>query len=199
MNGFRINIIGGSGSGTSTLGKTVAKALAVPSFDSDDYYHAPTDPPFQKPRPAGERYGLICRDLRPDQNWVLSGGIDGWHPLPKLDFTCVVFLYVPTPVRIERLRLRERARFGARIEAGGDMHDTHKEFIEWASRYDEGDVEGKTLARHETYLSNQRCTILEYRGVYTMPDITEDVLQSICRSRNATEPSGEPEPPTTRL
>jgi len=179
---YRINVIGASGSGTSSLGKSLASALAIPHFESDDYFHAPTDPPFQSPRHPEERYELICRDLGPEANWVLSGGIVGWLPSPKLDFTCIVFLYVPTSTRIERLRIRELARFGSRIEEGGDMHDSHKGFIEWASRYDLGDVDGKTLAKHETYLLNQRCTVLTYRGINTVSDITANVLQSICRS-----------------
>ncbi len=182
MTEFRIQVIGASGSGTSTLGKSLASALAIPHFESDDYFHAPTDPPFQRPRPAEQRYELISRDLRPDQNWVLSGGIVGWLPAPHLNFTCIVFLYVPTPVRIERLRNRELQRFGSRIEEGGDMYGMHTEFIDWASRYDEGDVEGKTLARHEVYLSSQQCTVLVYRGVDPVQFITASVLHSICRS-----------------
>lgn len=176
---YRINVIGASGSGTSSLGKSLASALAIPHFESDDYFHAPTDPPFQSLRPPEERYELICRDLGSEANWVLSGGIVGWLPSPRLNFTCIVFLYVPTPVRIERLRLRERTRFGHRVDEGGDMHDTHEEFIDWASRYDAGDIEGKTLALHEAYLRNQPCTILEYRGVETVPHITASVLRSI--------------------
>lgn len=185
MIGIRINVIGGSGSGTSTLGRALAATLAIPHFDSDDYFHAPADPPFQKPRDAEERHELICRDLRPDQNWVLSGGIVGWLPDPGLEFTCIVFLYVPTPVRIERLRFRERSRFGSRIEEGGDMHDTHVAFIDWASRYDEGDVAGKTLARHEAYLRDQPCTVLEYRGVKTVREISASVLRSIADPETA--------------
>jgi len=188
----RINVIGASGSGTSTLGRSLASALAIPHFESDDYYHAPTDPPYQKPRPAEQRYELICRDLRPEQNWVLSGGIVGWLPCPNLDFTWIVFLCVPTPVRIERLRIRERARFGSRIEEGGDMYDSHRRFIDWASRYDEGDVEGKTLARHEAYLANQRCPVLVFRGVDTVPGITARVLQSIQGRRRSTASPDSP-------
>ena len=91
---FRINVIGASGSGTSTLGQSVALALDIPYFDSDDYFHAPSDPPFQRQRPAEERYQLVCRDLRPDTSWVLAGGIGDWVPSPILNFTCIVFLYV---------------------------------------------------------------------------------------------------------
>ena len=184
---FRINVIGASGSGTSTLGQSIALALDIPYFDCDDYFHAPSDPPFQRQRPAGERYQLVCRDLLPDTSWVLAGGIEGWVPCPMLSFTCIVFLYVPTAVRIERLRHRERMRFGHRIDEGGDMHDTHEKFLDWASRYDTGDIEGKTLARHEAYLTKQLCPVLKYRGVSSVSDVTISVLQYIGKIRDAKE------------
>ena len=184
---FRINVIGASGSGTSTLGQSVAFALGIPYFDSDDYFHAPSDPPFQRQRSAEDRYQLVCRDLRPDTSWVLAGGIVDWVPSPILNFTCIVFLYVPTTVRVERLRHRERMRFGHRIEQGGDMHGTHEKFLDWASRYDTGDIEGKTLARHEAYLTKQQCPVLKYHAVSSVSDVTISVLQSIGKIRNAKE------------
>ena len=122
---------------------------------------------------------LICRDLMPEKNWILSGGIVTWTPCPPLDFTCIVFLYVPTEVRMERLRRRERKRFGNRIDEDGDMYLTHKKFIDWASRYDTGDIEGKTLARHEAYLRRQQIPVLEYRGIAEVTDITSRVLRAI--------------------
>lgn len=188
MTEYRINVIGASGSGTSTLGRSLASILSIAHFDSDDYFHTLTDPPFQRPRPAEERYELIFRDLKPETNWVLSGGIVDWHPCPHLNFTCIVFLYVPTDVRIERLRLRERVRFGNRIQAGGDMFDTHQEFLNWASRYDQGDIEGKTLARHQAYLLNQKCLVLKFCGMMPVADIAASVLQSIQSNEIATDP-----------
>ena len=179
MTGIRINLIGASGSGTSTVGRSLASALSLPHFDSDDFYHTSSDPPFQNPRPVEERYELIRRDLSPDASWILSGGIVGWSPIPVLDFTCVVFLYVPMPLRVERLRLREQEYFGNRILIGGDMHNTHDEFIAWASAYDVGGIEGKTLARHEAYLKAQSCRVLEFRDFLTVADITEKVIQSL--------------------
>ena len=78
-------------------------------------------------------------------------------------------------------------RFGDRIDEGGDMHDTHEKFLQWASRYDTGDIEGKTLARHEAYLTKQQCPVLKYHGVSSVSDITISVLQSIRKIRNAKE------------
>ncbi len=181
MAGIRINVIGASGSGTSTIGRSLAGALSIPHLDSDDYYHAPTDPPFQKWREPEERNRLMRRDLSKDGNWVLSGGTMGWTPCPKLDFTCIVFLYVPTAVRMERLRQRERERFGSRILEGGDMWSTHQEFLDWASRYDVGDIEGKTLARHEEYLHAQHCAVLDIRGVLPVSQVTAAVLRTVYR------------------
>ena len=173
----RINVIGASGSGTSTVGRSLASTLSIPHFESDDYYHAPSDPPFQNRRADTDRYELICRDLLSNQNWVLSGGVSEWSPVVK--FTCIVFLYVPTPVRMERLRRRESHRFGERILKGGDMYTIHEEFIDWASRYDAGDIDGKTLARHEAYLKDQDCKVLEFRGVLPVEHIAKMVHESI--------------------
>lgn len=175
----RINVIGASGSGASTVGRSLAVALSVGYFDCDDYFHVPTDPPFQRQRTAAERHAAIMADLLTDESWVLGGGVAGWDPYPELQFTCIVFLYVPTSIRIPRLRERERLRFGDRIESGGDMNKTHEEFIAWASRYDVGDVEGKTLARHEAYLDTQTCPVVKLRGDDPLASLTADVLGAI--------------------
>lgn len=164
MANFRINVLGASGSGATTVGKSLASLFCIPHFDCDDYFHLPSDPPFQKPRPAKERCRLLEADLGTRQNWVLSGGVVGWDPSPNLGFTCHVFLHLPTSIRLQRLKSREKERFGSRIEQGGDMHQTHTEFLEWASKYDQGGIEGKTLQRHVAYLQQQPTPVFEYRG-----------------------------------
>ena len=182
MNDHRINILGASGCGATTTGRAVAAALSAAHFDSDDYFHAPSDPPFQKPRPALERHAMIVRDLGARPSWVLSGGVAGWTPYPALDFTLVVLLWTPTIERIARLRRREAERFGARIAPGGDMHEIHEAFVAWASRYDAGDVEGKTLARHEAYLAAQTCAVLDLREAMTVAERTETILHALDRA-----------------
>ncbi len=122
---------------------------------------------------------MIVADLSPTESWVLSGGVAGWDPYPQLEFTLVVLLWVPTPIRIERLRRRERERFGDRVLKGGDMHESHEAFIEWASKYDVGDIEGKTLARHEAYLATQTCSVLELRDVFPKDQATDVILAAL--------------------
>ena len=74
MREFRVNIIGASGTGKTTLGAALAKRLGCPHFDSDDYYHFPTDPPFRKQRTPEERLALLEADLSKHRSWILSGG-----------------------------------------------------------------------------------------------------------------------------
>ena len=74
----RIHILGASGTGTTTLGGALAEHLAVPHFDSDDFFWLPTDPPFGKPRLREERLKLLEPKLRASPAWVLSGSNRGW-------------------------------------------------------------------------------------------------------------------------
>lgn len=175
----RINILGASGSGTSTTGQALAAALSLPYFDSDDYFHGPSDPPFQNPRSPQQRYDLITADLQPTTRWVLGGVVDAWKPYPQLEFTMIAFLWVPTSIRIERLRRREYQRFGQRILPGGDMHAAHEAFIAWAARYDIGGIEGRTLARHEAYLKAQACTVIEIREERSTTEIIAEIMASL--------------------
>jgi adenylate kinase family enzyme len=135
----RIRILGASDSGTTTLGKTLAALLKLPHFDSDDYFWLPTSPPFQKARPRPEQEATLESALADHSNWVLSGSCCGWGDfiIPKM--TLVVFLFVRCEIRIERLRAREIGSYGeSALRPGGEMATQHTEFLEWASRYDDG-------------------------------------------------------------
>lgn len=179
MHPHRINILGASGCGASTVGRQLSAALAIPYFDCDDYYHEPTDPPFLRQRTPADRHTLLTADLGRETSWVLSGGVAGWEPYPQLHFTLIVFLWVPAPIRLERLRRREQARFGPRVLPGGDMHAAHEDFLAWAARYDAGNVEGKTLAQHEAYLAAQTCPVLQFRDAQPTNQIVNAITQSL--------------------
>lgn len=73
MLGVRINILGASGVGKSTLGIALAQRLSLPHFDADAYYHLPTDPPFRVQRAPEDRRDLLEGDLGKHPCWILSG------------------------------------------------------------------------------------------------------------------------------
>jgi hypothetical protein len=110
-------------------------------------------------------------------DWVLSGSLDTWgDPVVPL-FDLVVFVFVPTEVRLQRLRDREARRFGRDATSpGGWRHQETKEFIEWASHYDDGTGEGRNLPRHLKWLATLTCSVMKVDGRLPIPDLLDEVL-----------------------
>lgn len=84
----------------------------------------------------------------------------GWGDFLVADLDLVVYLYVEKEARIKRLKERERARFGDRIDSGHDMHENHKSFMEWASSYEDGDLAMRSRVSEEAWMKNLGCKIV---------------------------------------
>ena len=170
----RIHIVGASGSGTTTLGVALAAATGAAHLDTDNFFWMPTDPPFTTRRPVDERLQLLTAGLDRHAAWVLTGSLLDWGNVFIPRFTLVVFLCLPPDIRIERLRQRERQRYGNAIDPGGRMHASHSEFIAWAKRYDDPAFEGRSLARHRAWLELLPCPVVEILGT---PSVEESVAR----------------------
>ncbi len=178
MRAGRIHIMGAPGSGTTTVGRALASALAVPHHDTDDYYWRPTDPPYRNPRPLEERLHLAREMFLPRPGWVVSGSLESWGRDVAAMLDLVVFLLVPAEVRLARLRVREARLFGEDvIGKGGWRHEEAEEFFEWASHYDDGTREGRNRARHETWLSTLSCPVQRIDGARSVEAIVADIAQ----------------------
>lgn len=172
----RIHITGASGSGTTTLGKALAKKMGVPLFDTDDYFWSPSKPPFQKKREKKKRQKLLMADLKKRQKWILSGSLCGWGDITIPLFDLVIFLWVPTEVRIERLKKREIERFGEdALFPSGEMYENHRDFIAWASQYDEGGTFMRSLALHNQWLQDLDCPVIRFEGEKALEEIIEEL------------------------
>lgn len=161
-----IIIFGASGSGTTSLGKALAQQLNCKHFDIDDYYWLNTYVPFTVVRPIKERIELLLADIAKCNYFVMSGNMgSSWSELFVPLFDLAVFNFTPTEVRINRIRAREIERFGDRILEGGDMYEEHEKFIDWASRYDTGNVaSGRTLKKQTEWASILPCPVLRVDG-----------------------------------
>ncbi|MEN5277291.1 adenylate kinase [Brucella sp. TWI432] len=160
----KIYITGASCSGVSTLGSALSKLYETPQVDVDDFYWMPTDPPFSVKRPFEERVRLIAERQSTADGWILTGSFIGWGEALIRDVDLIVFLYTPSAIRLQRLDQREAARHGDRIRPGGDMHEAHLAFREWASGYDDPDFAGRNLAQHERWLGQQTAPTLTLQG-----------------------------------
>jgi adenylate kinase family enzyme len=161
----RVHIVGASGSGTTSLAVTMSAKHGHRHLDTDDFFWLPTSPPYREKRPRDARLALLRRALSESPRWVLSGSLCGWGDALIPEFELVVFLAVPTPIRLRRLQQREVERYGREaVTAGGAQHDTHRAFLEWAGQYDTGGLEMRSLALHEAWLTALPCMVVRLEG-----------------------------------
>lgn len=172
----RIHITGASGSGVSTLGAALAEALGVVQLDTDDFYWAPTEPPFLEKRPMPERLERLEAALDTAARWVLSGSALGWGEPLVPRFELVVFLYLPPEVRLARLLAREQARYGDRIAPTGDMYAQHLDFMDWCRSYDTATDFSRNLHLHNQWLAALPCPVLRIEGDQSVEESLARVL-----------------------
>ena len=184
----RIHVIGGSGSGTTTLGRALSGSLRIPHFDSDDYYWIPTVPRYRIKRDKAVRDARIGEDVRTFDDWVWSGSAVSWQHGALDRIGLCVFLTLPPEVRLARLRIREEQRRAA-LPAGAltGFEEESAAFLEWATRYDDGGLEVRSLAMHEQWLARLDCPVLRLDGDRTTEQRVNAVLHAIEPSVNENE------------
>ena len=165
----RINIVGAAGAGTTTLGKGLASKLKCMHFEADDFLWLPTTPPYQEMRSHSEKVQIAYESLAAQKSFVISGSVSSWGSRITELLTHVVYLYVPTEIRLSRLVKRETERFG-RIDA---------DFYEWAAQYDEGRLPGRSRAKHESWLSSLDCKVTKLDGVQTVDESLDRITKDL--------------------
>src|SRR3989442_9843753 len=150
MNFRRIHITGASGAGTTTLGQALASRLGYAFLDADDYFWESTNPPFQTKRTKEDRLRMLADAISRSPSFVLSGSICGWGHAVEDCFDLIVYVHIPSRLRLARLREREIVRNGK----------INQEFIDWAARYDEGGLGVRSRLLHETLLRERCCDVL---------------------------------------
>jgi len=158
-----IIVFGASGSGTTTLGRELARVLNFEHHDIDDYVWKPTTPSYTQMRSQNERVTLLRSAIKGD--FVLSGCLREWEGAFDDMLRLAVFIKTPTELRLERVEQREYARYGDRIKPGGDMYEKHRSFAEYIATYDTGSIESRSLASQTAWLKTLACPVIEVCGV----------------------------------
>ncbi|MHC4953986.1 MAG: AAA family ATPase [Planctomycetota bacterium] len=180
----RIHVVGGAGTGTTTLARALSSKMRVPHLDSDDYYWVPTVPPYKIKRPPAIRDARMIEDLEAWADWVWSGSAVSW----SVDFDrlvgLVVFLTVPRDLRLARLRAREEEEhrdlpYVSQEEIDREISD----FMEWAERYEEAGLEVRSRQMHESWLAKLACPILRLDGDLTTDARVRRVLDALTERR----------------
>jgi len=181
---MHIHIFGASGSGVTTLGLALADELGYPYFDADSYFWEQSNIPFTVKRDPELRNAMLIEALSQTENWILGGSIVSWgDEIPKL-FDLAVFLLLPQDVRLDRLKKREHERYGDIIHIDPERNQKYKDFIAWASGYDDNTTQsstgkglGRTLKVHRDWTAKLNCSYLEIIGDTTVNERINQILQ----------------------
>jgi adenylate kinase family enzyme len=171
----RVHILGASGSGTTSLARTLANAWSVPHADTDDYLWLPTNPPYTALRPVPERLALMEALFLPREAWVLSGALMGWGDRLMSHFDAIVFLTVEPPVRLARLQAREQARYAGRTPSA-DEGAQYQAFLKWAKGYDDPKSQGRSRVGDEEWLSAVPCPVLRLDSTRPVEDLASAIM-----------------------
>ena len=174
-----IHIYGASGSGTTTLARYICQNLPYTLMDTDDYFWLPTDPPFTQTRDKEERIRLMRADMEKAGRVVISGSLVDWGDVFIPYFTLCIRLVTQTQVRLQRIRQRERERFGARINLGGDMYQNHQDFLQWAAAYDTGGPSMRSRVKHDQWQTLLQCPQLVLDGAQPLEYNFEQVKKAL--------------------
>ena len=174
-----IHIYGAAGSGTSTLGRKICKELGYKFMDTDDYFWLPTNPQYTVKREKSERIRLMREEMESAENVVISGSLVDWGDelIPFFDLT--IRVVTDTNLRMERLKKREREKFGERIAPGGDMYEHHLDFLKWAKEYDNGGIDMRSKAKHDEWQKLLQCPQIVLDGAEDLDENFRVVKEKI--------------------
>lgn len=175
---MRLFVTGANGVGKTTTARLLANALHGSAYDLDDLVYEPGDPPYQVMRPVDERIALARALFLGKADWVLSGNGLGWNA-PLLGWFDRVVLLTLTDRAVQHARViaRERARFGARLDPGGDTHATHSEFMDRLAQLD-----GTTEAprdRHGDWLRGVTCPVIRVDAAQPQDKVVRAILDAL--------------------
>ena len=180
---MKIHIMGASCAGSTTLGVALSDRLGSFYFDTDYYFWEPSDPPFTIRRNADERDEMIKQELAKQNDWVVGGSVIQWGSEWKHMFDLVVFLYVPSQIRMQRLKDREFERYGNNLFANSDKALKSEAFINWAKGYDDNTASGRNLKAHESWLEQLTCPIIRIEGDTTVQKRLDTILSYLNSTR----------------
>ena len=158
----RLHIFGASGTGTTTLGATLAQQWGWLHLDADDFFWRQTAQPYSEKIPQAERVPHLLHALHGHTHWVISGGslYDWAQPVVPL-FTHVVFLRLDHATRMQRLQVRERARFGDALDNDPERRRISRAFFDWAAAYDTGGDRQRSWQQHQRWIAQLYCPVLQ--------------------------------------
>ena len=176
---MKILIFGASGTGTTTLGRSLSENLGYTFLDVDDYYWKPTNPPFQEKIPLAERNQSLEEDYHASANVIISGSLVTWGDFWSTAFDLAIFLWLLPNIRLDRLQKREEDRYGKQLYENENQKEKSQAFLDWAAQYDDPTFKGRSIKQHEDWIRILDGQVLQLRGDLTNEERIAKVVQQI--------------------
>ncbi|RZM30211.1 MAG: adenylate kinase [Pedobacter sp.] len=172
---MKIHIVGASCAGSTTLGNALSAEFNIPYFDTDNFFWAASETPYTVKRDPSERNQMLKDELEGREDFIVGGSLVSWGAEWKKVFDLIVFLYIPAEIRLERLVNRELERYGNDIYDNPQRNLLFREFIAWASKYDDREFTGRNIKIHEDWVGSVTCPVLKIFGDTTIEERLDQV------------------------
>jgi adenylate kinase family enzyme len=172
---LKIQIIGGSGTGKSTLAQFISEKENVKWIDTDNYLWKDTS--FTELYPIEKRREMYQRDMELYDEYVVSGSVFSWCPNGFEEKDLLVFLSLDESVRMQRLRIRETERNSpVRPDENGEMTN---DFLEWCKTYlTAEDKKGiGTYAEHKLQMEISTSPVLKLDSSKPVEELYAEILE----------------------
>ena len=163
---FGILIMGLNGCGKTTVGSIVARKLGFLHMDAEDYYFShPGD--YTLSRTQEEVHRLMEADASISRGFVLSCVRCNLSDALVQQVRLAVVLRTSPESRAQRIHAREEARFGKRVQPGGDLYESQLAFRAFAASRSEDTVTQS--------LSQLSCPVIELDAALSPEILAEKI------------------------
>ena len=132
---MKIHIIGGPGSGKTTLAKQLSEKLGIPRFDLDDLQWDNASGAYGTRRAPQERDALLAEILKHD-DWIIEGVYYAWCGQCFADADQIRLLHVPRRVYRRRIIRRFLLRKLGLEPGKRETLKSLSALVKWADKYD---------------------------------------------------------------
>ena len=173
-----IHIMGASGSGTSTLGKFLAKKLNFSLIESDFYKWEQTDPPFQIMRDNEVSNRLLMEEILKNENLIISGSLHS-NPVifPYIDL--IIYLTCPTKVRLKRVIDRDIELGRNSLEAEGEVYENFLGFLDLVKNYNKKDLTCRSKASQKYVMKECAVPVIRINTNKAINKVRRNILRKL--------------------
>ncbi|MBH0156156.1 AAA family ATPase [Fictibacillus sp. 5RED26] len=176
---MKVQIIGGSGTGKSTLAKYISEKEDIKWIDTDNYLWK--DDSFLENNPIEKRVEMYQRDMFSNDSYIASGSVFMWCPEGFNNRHLLVFLSLDEEVRMQRLRNREIER-NSQIWLDENGEYTN-DFLEWCKTYwsEEDKKMAGTYGEQSYQMTISKSPVLKLNGSQPLDELYAEIRRTVSK------------------